>query len=89
MLLDELQMHLRLPHGGLAPGAVAVEPLVAPLPDCQPRHLRRNMVAANDGGHRVFEPFLRVDLPIEVARVLLTGIVDVPSSPSGDLPGHG
>jgi hypothetical protein len=47
------------------------------------------MVAANDGGHRVFEPFLRVDLPIEVARVLLTGIVDVPSSPSGDLPGHG
>jgi hypothetical protein len=32
VLLDDLQVHLRLPHGGLAPGAVAVEPLVAPLP---------------------------------------------------------
>jgi hypothetical protein len=46
------------------------------------------MVAAHDGSHRVFEPFLRVNLPVEVARVLLTGIVDVPSTPSGDLPGN-
>jgi hypothetical protein len=89
VLLDELQVHLRLPHGGLAAGAVAVKPLVAPLPDCQPRHLRRNVVAANDGGHRLLEPFLGVDLPIEVARVLLSGILDVPSPPSGDLPRNG
>jgi hypothetical protein len=47
------------------------------------------MIAAHDGSHRIFEPFLRVDLPIEMARVLLPGIIDVPSSPSGDLPCDG
>jgi hypothetical protein len=47
------------------------------------------MVAANDGSHRLLEPFLGVDLPIEVARVLLSGILDVPSPPSSDLPRNG
>ena len=82
-------MHFRLPHGGLAAGAVAVEPLVAPLPDCQPRHPRCNMIPADNGGQRFFEPFLRVHLSVKVARVLLARIVNVASSPTGDLPRKG
>jgi hypothetical protein len=47
------------------------------------------MIPADNGGQRFFEPFLRVDLSMKVARVLLARIVNVASSPTGDLPGKG
>lgn len=87
MRLDDLDVDLSLPDGGLPAGAVAVEPRVAPLPDCDPRVLRCDVVSAQQRSRRRVEPLLRVDLAVEVPGVFLAGVVDVSSAPACDFPG--
>jgi hypothetical protein len=88
VLPDELDVDLGLPDGRLAAGAVSVEPLVTPLADGDPCHLGCDVVAADKRCERIVEPLLCVDLPREVARVLLAGVVDVSGAPRGDGAGH-
>src|SRR5680860_1413646 len=83
--LDDLDVNLGLPHGRLAPGAVAGEPLVAPLPHGELRVLGCDVITAQQRGELLVDPLLPVDLPIEGTRVLAAGVVDVPSAPAGHL----
>jgi hypothetical protein len=83
--LDDLDVNLGLPHGRLAPSAVAGQPLVAPLPHFELRVLRCDVVTAQQRSELLVDPLLPVDLSIEGTRVLVSGVVDIPSAPAGHL----
>jgi hypothetical protein len=63
------------------PVDLALPPLLGVLPEPDRPGLWVNVLAGHDGGGDLVEPPLRVDLPVEVAGVLLARVVAVPRPP--------